>query len=357
MAADQGDKQEKPTHKRLKDARERGQVARSKELAAAVGLCLCALGLVWFGAATARALAGRVATDLQGLDRLAHVAIDADILGAMVLERSRWFAMTLAPLGALALLAATVGNLAQGGGGFAPKALELKWDRLSPASGMQRFKPSKAGADLVRAAIALTVLSLLTVPLVRDVMGRAPELVGLSPAAAAAVGWDQLWRLLWRGAIALLVLGVADFAYQRWTWLRGLRMSRQEVRDESKLQDGNPETKARVRRIQREISKRRMLADVRTSTVVITNPTHYAVALTYQRSRMAAPVLVAKGKDALAARIRQEARAHGVPLIENPPLARALHASGEVGLPIPSELFTAVAEVLAYLVRIRQLIL
>jgi flagellar biosynthetic protein FlhB len=134
-------------------------------------------------------------------------------------------------------------------------------------------------------------------------------------------------------------------------------MTKQEVKDESKLQEGNPEIKNRVRRIQYEMSRRRMLSAVKTATVVITNPTHYAVALEYKRGEMAAPRVIAKGKDALALKIREKARDHGVPIMENPPLARALHANAEVGDFIPPDLFGAVAEVLAYLIKIKQLVM
>jgi flagellar biosynthetic protein FlhB len=351
------DKQEKPTAKRLKDAKEKGQVARSKELGAAIGLCAAALALTWFGVRLAKGMATRLASGIGNIDQYALTAVtDSEVYGVM-LDNVWWFTLAMAPLSAVVLVAAIAGFAVQGGVAPAPKALKLHWDRLSFKNGMSRFKPSKSGADVVRATLALVIVAVLTVPVLQDLITRAPQLVAVSPTEAAVTGWDALWRLLWRGALALLVLGAADFLYQRWTWIRGLRMSRQELRDEHKQQEGSPEVRARIRRIQREMAKSRMLSNVKTATVVLTNPTHYAVALTYERGRMAAPVLVAKGADEMAARIRAIARQAGVPIIENPPLARALHANADLGDPIPASLFTAVAEVLAYLVRIRQLVL
>lgn len=353
----QGDKQEKPTAKRQKDAKEKGQVARSKELGAAIGLCAAALGLAWFGVHLAQSLAQRLAGGLSTIDQYAMASVTATDVSGVMVDNVWWFTKAMAPLSLVVLVAAVAGFAVQGGIAPAPKALKLHWDRLSFKNGFSRFKPSKSGADVVRACLALSVVAVLTVPVVEDLLARAPELVAVTAQEAASIGWTALWKLLWRGALALLVLGAADFLWQRWTWLRGLRMSRQELRDEHKQQEGSPEVRARIRRIQREMAKSRMLSQVKTATVVVTNPTHFAVALSYDRSKMAAPVVVAKGADALAARIREIAREAGVPIIENPPLARALHAHAEPGDPIPATLFTAVAEVLAYLVRIRQLVL
>jgi flagellar biosynthetic protein FlhB len=179
----------------------------------------------------------------------------------------------------------------------------------------------------------------------------------MSPVGAAGAGWENVARLLWQTGFALLVLGVGDYMVQRWRLTTSIKMSVQEVRDEGRAQEGSPETKQRARRVQRDMSRRQMLRDTAHATVVITNPTHYAVALEYRREKNPAPVVIAKGRDLMAQRIRDIARKNAVPIIENPPLARALHAGTEVGDTIPSELFGAVAEVLGYLIRIKQLML
>lgn len=353
----QGDKREHPTAKRLKDSREKGQTPRSREFAAAVGLCAAALALAWGGAVMTRALAQRLAHDLSELHRWGRVTISPEDMGGAVLDRSWWFVSTIAPLGGVVFVAVVAGFAMQGGIAVAPKALELQWNRLSPSSGFSKFKPAKAGADVVRACVSLVAVTLATVPLVQDQLAHASQLVALTSVDAARTTWDTVWSLLWRGALVLLAIGAADFLWQRFTWIKSLRMSRQDIKDELRGQEGSPEVKANIRRIQRDMARARMLTEVKTATVVLTNPTHYAVALRYQRERMAAPVVVAKGRDAVATRIRAVARDAGVPIVENPTLARALHAGAELGDVIPSALFTAVAEVLAYLVRIRQLVL
>jgi len=174
---------------------------------------------------------------------------------------------------------------------------------------------------------------------------------------SARAGWAQLWTLLWRASLALMALGVADYGWQRFRWFSDLKMTRQEMRDEAKQNEVSPEIKGRVRKIQRDIARNRMLKAVETATVVITNPTHFAVALEYRRGEMSAPVVVAKGQDHVAARIRTIAREHGVPIVENVTLARALYKAADLGDSIPADLFGAVAEVLAYLVRLKQLML
>jgi flagellar biosynthetic protein FlhB len=164
-------------------------------------------------------------------------------------------------------------------------------------------------------------------------------------------------RLLWRAGFALLAIGGLDFGIQKWRLTRSLKMTKQELKDEARSGEGNPEIKARVRRIQREMFRKRMLQAVPRATVVLTNPTHFAVALEYKRDKAAAPVVIAKGADLIAAKIREVAREHSIPIVENPPLTRALYKECEVGEVIPGQLFGAVAEVLAYLIRIKQLVL
>jgi flagellar biosynthetic protein FlhB len=184
-----------------------------------------------------------------------------------------------------------------------------------------------------------------------------PRLSWLSPADAARNGWSHVTTLLWQSALAMLGLSAGDYALQYWRLWSSLKMTKQEVKDENRSNEGNPEVKARVRRVQREMSRSRMLKAIKSATVVVTNPTHYAVALEYRRDRMSAPLVVAKGADFMAARIRELAREYSVPIVENVSLAQALFKGVEIGEPIPGPLFGAVAEVLAYLVRIKQLML
>jgi len=245
----------------------------------------------------------------------------------------------------------------QGGWTFASGALELNWSRLSPAHGIKRFGLMQSGADTVKTFVAVAVIGYLGWMSTEAVIADGARMPWMTPAGAAGVGWYHLERLLWRVACALAVLALGDYALQRYRLMSSLKMTKQEVRDEAKESDGNAEVKGRIRRIQREMSRRRMLSDVTRATVVVTNPTHFAVALEYRRASMAAPVVLAKGQDLIAAAIRERARKHGVPIVENKPLAQALFTSAEVGEAIPAGLFAAVAEVLAQLIRLKQLVL
>jgi flagellar biosynthetic protein FlhB len=228
---------------------------------------------------------------------------------------------------------------------------------MNPANGFKRFGLMQSGVETVKTIVAVTVITYLSWHIVDAVMVDAVRMAWQSPLGAAMLAWQHADSLLWRVAWGLGVLAIGDYALQKYRHTTSLKMTKQEVRDEAKMMDGNPEIKRRVRRAQIEMMRRRMMQDVARATVVITNPTHYAVALEYRREKMAAPIVLAKGADEIALRIREKARSHGIPIIENKPLAQTLYRTAEIGETIPAPLFGAVAEVLAYLVRIKQLML
>jgi flagellar biosynthetic protein FlhB len=352
-----GERTEKPTYRRLREARERGQVARSRDLASAASLAAVTLGIGWFGTQMVTLIAAHMSSALGSLADHARGGVEAVGLTTQLTGEAVLLARVAGPAALVAGTMAVAAGVAQVGWGFSGRALEMNWGRLNPAAGFSRFKPIHAGAELLKALIGLAVVGSVSYVLVMPWFEDAPALMGMSPIEAAHVAWAHLWTLVWRASLALLALGVADYAWQRWRLMSDLKMTRQEVRDDAKLNEGSPEIKSRVRRAQREMARSRMLKAVETATVVITNPTHYAVALEYRRAEMAAPVVVAKGHDHMAARIRTVAREHGVPIVENVTLARALHKAADIGDTIPADLFGAVAEVLAYLVRLKQLIL
>jgi flagellar biosynthetic protein FlhB len=222
---------------------------------------------------------------------------------------------------------------------------------------VKRFALSQGGVETLKTLVAATAIAYFTWRAIEASIIDSARLPWMSPEGAAAVTWGHAETLLWRAAWTLGVLALADYAWQRYKMMSTLKMTRQEVRDEHKQAEGSGEVKGRMRRLQQQLSRRRMLRDVERATVVITNPTHVAVALEYRRETMVAPRVLAKGADHLAHRIRQAAIRHGVPIVENKPLARSLFASAEIGQTIPAQLFAAVAEVLAYLVRIKRLML
>ncbi len=348
------DRTEKPTQRRLDQARRRGQVARSRDLNDAFHLGAALLVLAYWGPSMIAGLGTVVAT---GLTRLGDARVQAITSGEVVnLAISGVFqiAWLVAPLAVAALAATAASTQAQGGFVIASEALRFDLNRLNPSSGLKRLAPSQAGLNLVKTLVAATIVGSVAWLSVRSAIDEAPRLALLAPVASGMTAWEHTVTLLKRSAITLVALAVADFGLQKWRTGQSLKMTRQEVKDDLKMSDGNPEIKARVRRVQREMARKRMLAAVPKATVVVTNPTHFAVALRYQRGQ-AAPEVVAKGTDALALKIRGIAREHGVPIVENPPLARAIHKQVEVGEYIPADLFEAVAEMLAYLIRLKQL--
>ena len=357
MAEQQGERTEKPTAKKLKEARERGQVARSRDLASALSLAGVTLALGWFGFRMFTMVSERMLNGLTTLGDHARGQIEPAGLVTLLWADAGIFARVAVPPALVAGLVSVAASTAQVGFSYSPKAMQLNWARLNPATGFAKLAPAQAGAELAKALIGIAVLGGLSYVLIREIFDQAPVLMGMMPGESARLVSGHLWRLLWRASLALVILGCGDYALQRWRWFSQLKMTRQEVRDEAKHNEGSPEIKARVRRVQREMTRRRMLHAVKTATVVVTNPTHFAVALEYRRDVMAAPLVVAKGQDEVAARIRAVAREHGVPIVENVTLARALFKSAEVGDVIPADLFGAVAEMLAYLVRLKQLVL
>lgn len=244
-------------------------------------------------------------------------------------------------------------HLVQTGFALTPKRLKPDFSRLSPGMRLREL-PGQNLRETGKAVLLFPLFSWAAWAVVRDNLDAYLQLPRQTAAAATALVGNSLESLLWKASLALLALGAWDYYRQRARLMGKLRMTRQEVRQEQKDLEGNPLIKARLRRLQRDFMRRRMMSRVPKSTVVITNPAHYAVALEYHLETMRAPVVVAKGQNYLAQRIRQAAERSGVPIVENPPLAQALYKSCEIGSEIPEALYRAVAEILAYIFRLRR---
>ena len=351
------DKTEQPTAKKLKDARKQGNIPRSRDLAVAAASVAGTIALARLGERLMRGLGERLTRDLTHFaDRPMREVTEGELMG-LVVTGGADVALLVGPIAMATMIAGVAMHGLQGGWNFSPEALKLNWSRLSPSNGAQRFKLMQSGVDTVKTLFSVAMIAWLGWAAVDAVMAEGTQLPWLAPADAAQAAWRHAEALLWRVAWGLAFLSLGDYLLQRYRVMSQLKMSKQEVRDESKSNEGNPEIKGRVRAIQRDMARRRMLGDVQKATVVITNPTHFAVALEYRRGEMAAPKVLAKGADHLALKIREQAREHGVPIVENKPLARALYKEAEVGDVIPGPLFAAVAEVLAQLVRLKQLVL
>lgn len=349
------ERSEKPTSKRLRDAAERGQVARSKEVQDVVQLAATLMTLTWIGGYMVRALSDRVVNGLERIDTVAMRPMRPEELTTIASSHLIQLALIVGPIMVVAVIAGLAAVSAQGGWNVSWEPLKPNFTKLSPANGLKRFVPTRAGIDLGRVTIVAVAIAWVSLGVIRPFVEDATILSRLAPADAAGSAWTTVLALVKRALIVFGVVAAADYLIKRYQLRKTLKMTKQEVKEEHKMLEGNPEIKGRIRRLQREMARKRMLAAVPKATVVITNPTHVAVALEYKRDAMAAPKVLAKGADHLALKIKEVARQHGVPTVENVPLARALYANADVDQAIPGHLFEAVAEVLAYLVRLKQL--
>ncbi|RMG47376.1 MAG: EscU/YscU/HrcU family type III secretion system export apparatus switch protein [Acidobacteria bacterium] len=347
MAAKQQDRSsrtEKPTPRRLRKAYEQGNVPRSPDVGQAVSL---AAFLLWAWAGAGAMLSG-LAREL----RLSLAGAAGPISPERLLERAassgRDALLLMAPLLLPLLVLSVVGQIAQSGFHPRKQPIPFELNRVNPVEGLKRFvtveKLVAAGKALLRVALYAAVAALVIVP----EWPRVVELAAGTPLQILQAAAAMSLRVLFRALILGAALAALDYAFTRYRWYRNLYMTKQEIRDEAKENEGDPLVRSRLRARQRDAARRRMIAGVRTADVVVTNPVHVAVALRYRQAVMNAPVVVAKGRGYIAQRIKEEARKHGVPIVEDPPLARALDRLCEVGLPIPEALYRAVAEVLAY---------
>jgi flagellar biosynthetic protein FlhB len=362
--AEQNDRErtEEATPHRRKEARERGQVALSHDLVSALSLCSAAGVLMFFGASLARSAALLVRTSVASAGSAAKTDLDAVGWSRLLTEAARPLALDVALVVGVLLAVGLAAGYAQVGFQFTPQALEWDLARLSPANGWKKLTGSKSAARTVQSALKIALVGGVAVATAWSSVPELSRLTGAPLGSALAGVGAALVRILGRAIGTFLALAVVDTVYQRWQHGRDLRMTRDELKQEVKTTDGDPQVRARIREIQRRMARQRMMADVPTASVVVTNPTHIAVALRWKqedaepdgspdakhKARTArAPVVVAKGADLMAERIKEVARENGVPLCEDVPLARALHARCEIGQEIATDLYEAVAAVLA----------
>ena len=344
------DRTESATPKRLEDARKRGQVPRSPELGAAAVVLTMAASLMVLGPGVVGRMAALMRQGLsydspQMLDE--HAAFGA--LEGFVIDAL----LALAPVLGLVMVAALAAPLALGGWNFSTEALGFKFERIDPLAGVGRMFSTRSLAELVKSIAKFSAVGLVASLMLWN---ETDEILALSrqaivPAMAGALRLCA--QALLAMAAALALIAAIDVPYQLWQHARQLRMTREEVRQEHRESEGSPEVKGRIRQAQQALARRRMMAEVPKATVVVTNPTHFAVALRYDERRNGAPILVAKGADDVAARIREVAAEAGVPLVSAPPLARVLFRNVDIGVEIPASLYVAVAQVLTYVMHLR----
>jgi flagellar biosynthesis protein FlhB len=338
-------KTEKATPQKRKKAREQGQVARTRELSNALawggGLVLVA----WQVPDVARQWRGLLRNSLDlAIDQ--PLTAGGPILFWMGCSVLRW----VVPVALTAWVLSVAGGLAQGGLVFAPEALALKPERMSPAGKLKQMFSLAGLSGILKSVVPFGAIAWIGIATITKHWGSVVHASELGVRGYAAFLAGILGELLWKSGLVLVLWAGVDYILVRQKLEGDLKMSREDLKDEFKQTEGNPAIKNRIRRLQRGLRRRQMLRDTEKASVVITNPTHFAIALRYEMA-MEAPIVIAKGRDFLAQEIKEVARWHSIPVLENPPLAQALYRTVEVGQPIPVVLFAAVAEILAFVFR------
>ena len=347
FAAEDEGRTEEPSEYKIRKAREEGRVAKSQELVAAVGLLLPALALALLAPYFARTMREMV---VFYFSRAASADISRDA-GPLAAAFFSYFARLAVPLAAVAVLGALFSNIVQVGFLFSIKPITPDFSRIVPHFGefLRKTTFSMQGLfGLAKSVVKITIIGLIAYMSVRDQIDRILSLFTTPFWTSVMFIGTLSIRLIIQAAIATLILSVPDYLFQRHQYMESLKMSKEEVKEERKQQEGDPLIRSRLRERMRELLARNMAANVPKADVVITNPTHFAVALEWEREKMVAPVVTAKGQDEVALRIRRIAEENGVPLVENRPLARALYAEVEIGDAIPEKYYQAIAAVLAH---------
>ena len=342
---------EPATPKKREKVRSEGRVCTSKDLTAATEILMGLLGLLMLGPFTCGILMGLMTFMIR-------------FMGDQALLREGWFSLVSweavknfffawLPLGCLVALFSAAVIICQVGWTMTGEPFKPNFGRLNPISGMKKIISLRSIVELLKGLLKASLFAIVIYMAIRDYLPLSSKTMQMPLEIGSAAFWDMLWTLAMRLALMLLVMALVDYLYQKWEFERSIRMSKQEIKEEYKQMEGDPQVKSKIRQKQRELAKKRMMADVPKADVVITNPTTLAIALSYDRELMGAPQVVAKGRGFVARRIRELAQASGVPVIEDKPLAWALYNSVEVGEEIPEDLYRGVAEILAMVYRLR----
>ena len=352
MAEEKSDqeKTEKPSQRRRDEARKKGQVAKSQEVTS-VSILFTSLGLFYFASFfMVEKLTQLMRWGFAVSGRYEPLTVESatSFFAGLVVKVS----LCLFPLLLTVVITAIIANVMQVGFMLSTEAIAPKLSKINPINGLQRLFSMKSLVELVKSIFKICIVGLIAYLTIRGEMEGLVILGDQSPGGILLFTGSVAHKIIFRTCVALIVLAVLDYAFQRWEYEKGLRMSKQEVKDEMKHTEGDPFVKAQIRRVQREAARRRMIANVAKADVVITNPTHIAVALEYDRTTMVAPRVIAKGKGFIAEKIKEIARENKVPVVENKILAQLLNKTVDVNESVPEELYRAVAEVLAYVYKL-----
>ena len=352
MGEQAGDKTEEPTPHRLKEARDKGQVIKSKEITTAFLLVVSYVLLRFLGDSIWRELAGMTRSIFEQIPYTTDFGYS--FVGTILLVALRAMAFTLAPLFGVVFLTAVIVESLQTGFISAADPISPKLERINPLEGFKRLVSMQGLFELVKSLLKIIIVFWITWLAVKDDIVYIIGLVDAHPWEAMLVGGSIAFKIAIRVAIFYLFVAILDYLYRRWDFMKNLRMTRQEVKEEYKRLEGDPHVKQRMRDLQRAMSSQGMMGSVPGADVVVTNPTHIAVALKYEASKMKSPIVLAKGKLMIAEEIKRIAEEHSVPVIENEMLARNLYNTTKVGAQVSGELYQAVAEVLAFVYKLKK---
>ena len=341
---------EQPTERRLQEARKKGQVPRSKELNTMLSLLLASISLLVFGGYISQNL---MQISVEGFSIHRELAFDAAQLPFQFMYMASQALLALSPFVAIMLVSVFAGPLLMGGWSFSLESIAFKLEKLDPIKGLARIFSLKSLVELAKALAKFVLLLGAAILVFFSIDQQLLSLSSMTPKAAGLEAATILMQVLLILSATMILIVALDVPFELWNHSKQLRMTKQEIKDEMKETDGNQQVKQRIRRLQRQLAEGRMMEDVKTADVVITNPTYYAVALQYLDRPGSAPKVVAKGKDLTALRIRSIAADCDIPIFEAPPLARALYRSTEIGYEIPHALYMAVARVLAYVFQLK----
>jgi flagellar biosynthetic protein FlhB len=350
MAEDDSEKTEEASQSRREDFRKRGQVAHSKELASAFFL-LAGAGSIFLLSKFFFTELSEVFRYSFGLDMVAAVR-EGDLTTALKMAGSKMFILS-APVLGIALIVGVGSTVVQIGFLNVEDALSPNFDKINPLEGFKRMFSLRTVVEALKSLVKLGFICAIVLMIIKSEFFKVPAMIQFNAEQLVQYLGDITVRLLSGIGMAMLLLSGADYFFQRWDLNKKMMMTKQEVKEEHKQREGDPMIKARIRRVQREMANRRMMEKVPQADVIVTNPTHIAVALKYD-ANLPAPQLIAKGADLIAEKIKQLAKEHNIPVIENKPLARTIYKTMKLGQTIPRELFTAVAEVLSYVYKLRR---
>lgn len=347
-----GERTEKATAKKRQDARKKGQVLQSREITTAMVLLFAFITLRVFGSMIYREIsefARKVFVEYPQTENLYMT----DIIKKLFAESVLLLLKTMAPLFLVTMLTGIIVSYAQVGFLFTMETISPKFERINPFKGFKRLFSVHGAVELVKSLLKVTIISYVAYSYLNGKAADLLQMMNMDVANIATFIALTAINVAVRICIALLLLGVLDYAYQWWEYEKNLKMTKQEVKEEYKQQEGNPEVKSKIKQKQRQMSMRRMIQEVPKADVVITNPTHFACAIKYDSKVSDAPLLIAKGQDYMAQRIKEIAKENRIEIVENKPLARTIYDTVDIGKAIPPELYQAVAEILAFVYNLK----